>query len=770
MLLFASKLKKLADKETRVVTVLRKDAYGSLPPGSYVFIESYCEEKNCDCRRVMISVLGEDIDKILATISMGFDLEGYDEGPFLDPLNIQSKHSKDLMKLFLHVINTDPDYAARLQRHYVLFKEKIEGKPYRGKPFETPGLVERVEKPIRIRDIFKSKPVSKSISKPGRNEPCPCGSGKKYKQCCMASSKEDENKGPGKQAAQASPRKTGKKETEATGEDTVGKEDLEEARLLISYLEESLRLKRPDPVADQYIDKVIKENPLLAFPLLQLLLEDLAPDGTSREMSPTYQACMVLLGHTLTEIRFSVERNRQWAIDAARLIQEEIADRAFKVEVDVRVQSDLVQALHDAKLEVHPGIKAKSEEIAEYYGRFTMHKGAPDLDSLFDAIVAEGPDNSFSMLEHLTAELDLLPLEGHLGTAVQMAGARNPLIRELAALMLLHENHEVRVPLPAFFMELVDPKNFSPVTLRRMIGIRNWVLPAERPPLDALIKKVRAAQVECAPMPPVQRVKIHASPFDGSGVQGIWNIVGKKGGHRFLSVLLKQTWGIRDVTGIDQLARKEVEAILHDLDRSTMVETIEQSYMDRALSHFIHLGQQQGKVPRAGLVYVAEAMGSEYWTPRELVMGEEIAALEESVNPRYLTPENISKVLKASRSWPERERFASSWFEDDSRVDTILQSIPGLSTRSVSKKLGQATKLILDEIIEDKYNIWAERLLWMALWAKACRNPSPLPWEDFFIVAREFSRGTPLNEIPLLVAAAERSVYSGLQRMKVLPK
>jgi preprotein translocase subunit SecA len=28
------------------------------------------------------------------------------------------------------------------------------------------------------------EPIQKSESPPGRNDPCPCGSGKKYKQCC----------------------------------------------------------------------------------------------------------------------------------------------------------------------------------------------------------------------------------------------------------------------------------------------------------------------------------------------------------------------------------------------------------------------------------------------------------------------------------------------------------------------------------------------------------------------------------------------------------
>ncbi|MCG8482885.1 MAG: SEC-C domain-containing protein, partial [Clostridia bacterium] len=36
-------------------------------------------------------------------------------------------------------------------------------------------------------EITKAQRRSKTIvkeKKPGRNEPCPCGSGKKYKKCC----------------------------------------------------------------------------------------------------------------------------------------------------------------------------------------------------------------------------------------------------------------------------------------------------------------------------------------------------------------------------------------------------------------------------------------------------------------------------------------------------------------------------------------------------------------------------------------------------------
>lgn len=35
------------------------------------------------------------------------------------------------------------------------------------------------------RKYYKQVPHQKSKSKTGRNDPCPCGSGKKFKKCCL---------------------------------------------------------------------------------------------------------------------------------------------------------------------------------------------------------------------------------------------------------------------------------------------------------------------------------------------------------------------------------------------------------------------------------------------------------------------------------------------------------------------------------------------------------------------------------------------------------
>jgi preprotein translocase subunit SecA len=40
------------------------------------------------------------------------------------------------------------------------------------------------EAPEESRKGGKKKPVKRKVAKVGRNDPCPCGSGKKYKKCC----------------------------------------------------------------------------------------------------------------------------------------------------------------------------------------------------------------------------------------------------------------------------------------------------------------------------------------------------------------------------------------------------------------------------------------------------------------------------------------------------------------------------------------------------------------------------------------------------------
>src|SRR6266704_4858692 len=98
---FVTRFPELGARETRALRVTgRKE----LPDGEYGFLELFCDEPGCDCRRVMIAVLRADTDlnKIWASINYGWEsVEFYKQwggswvtaanskGPFLDPMNPQ---------------------------------------------------------------------------------------------------------------------------------------------------------------------------------------------------------------------------------------------------------------------------------------------------------------------------------------------------------------------------------------------------------------------------------------------------------------------------------------------------------------------------------------------------------------------------------------------------------------------------------------------------------------------------------------------------------
>jgi hypothetical protein len=108
-----------ATAEVRVISLLR---HPSLPDDEYALVESYCDDPACHCRRVLLSVVGRRAMTALASIGYGFDHAGEWAGPFLDPLNPQSRHAEALLELVRQLVLTDAAYMARLEAHYYQVK------------------------------------------------------------------------------------------------------------------------------------------------------------------------------------------------------------------------------------------------------------------------------------------------------------------------------------------------------------------------------------------------------------------------------------------------------------------------------------------------------------------------------------------------------------------------------------------------------------------------------------------------------------------------
>jgi len=125
MVMFHDLFPEVAKRETRVAMI---PPGNPVPPDTYAFVDFYCVDPGCHCRRVMINVLVEGTGRHLATINHAFDASNADDvlgQTFLDPLNTQTRWSDPLLRLFLELLQ-DPDYSARLMRHYRLVKDAVD--------------------------------------------------------------------------------------------------------------------------------------------------------------------------------------------------------------------------------------------------------------------------------------------------------------------------------------------------------------------------------------------------------------------------------------------------------------------------------------------------------------------------------------------------------------------------------------------------------------------------------------------------------------------
>ena len=123
------------------VRTLHIQGAGDVPDGDYDLIECFCNEIDCDCRRVMISVLACNTNKIVAYISYGWESVDFYlkwaynladaiecKGPYLDPLNQQSPYAPFFLSLFEGYVLQDKTYVERLKKHYALFKAALKRK------------------------------------------------------------------------------------------------------------------------------------------------------------------------------------------------------------------------------------------------------------------------------------------------------------------------------------------------------------------------------------------------------------------------------------------------------------------------------------------------------------------------------------------------------------------------------------------------------------------------------------------------------------------
>jgi hypothetical protein len=149
--------------ETNFEVITGRNIHESLNGKRFAIVEYFCDNHHCDCCGTKVSIVEVNENNVLIGKSIaGIDYDWSDEPHILklDGEVEQSIFAKDCLEVYKRLVR-EPGYAERLSLRNKLFKA------------------------LRELNYLKSSKKILPINKLGRNENCFCGSGKKYKRCCM---------------------------------------------------------------------------------------------------------------------------------------------------------------------------------------------------------------------------------------------------------------------------------------------------------------------------------------------------------------------------------------------------------------------------------------------------------------------------------------------------------------------------------------------------------------------------------------------------------
>lgn len=460
-----------------------------------------------------------------------------------------------------------------------------------------------------------------------------------------------------------------------------------------------------------------------------------------------------LLTRQLEMIRFRLERGWDWAARMLDAFQDRLVELGRRGDVPANDMMRVTALLTEAKVPIRPGL---GEALLAPGGGLDadLTPESMGIDTLrgLMAELADGIDGPYEMVAGLAQVTGVMPGGVRAVLAHEMALAPHPVLRDTVPLLLLDGAEEVRRAAAAALEQVALPDTLSPVALRRMIAVRNWLPETERAAVDRAIRRARLKGVDCAPWPAAPDLTMVASMIDGSGAQGILMVspTGKTG--MLCAALFKQGFGIRDIWVDPAAPRRRFKEALAAIQRETPGSEIDRRYLDLCVQHAIAIGLRHDRPPEPALLDVAERIGASDWRDRALDVASEIAALLADLPPAERSATAVAESLRRSGEWPGRERIAESWFEDDAAFRALV--LPA------AKGDADATlRRVLDGRMALTRGVWAERFLLLALWARSARDLAYRARQrEFLFLADALAGERPLDEIPLMVAIARQSI------------
>lgn len=520
----------------------------------------------------------------------------------------------------------------------------------------------------------------------------------------------------------------------------------------------------------------LRTEPDWLFMVIEKLLSYYDPNERAQG-SKFYFAYLVILRESLYRLGVDLARGFNYADWLNNKLQRHLVDNVLVPEVGQLLQQDLIDALARSRLPITDAFKEAQFNLADYYGRFQKDRNLPDLGRYLEDLNEDGLTSIFDIFEHFVSHLRLMLPEERFFFIEEMARTQHVGVQELVGLFNLHPDPKIRAALRQQMSHFVGPNWVSPITLRRMILIRNWLPEKERPALDRLIKLNRMARVDCESTNKAELRAIFASSVDGAGSCAFWLFSQQDDQFFHSHIMLKQREGVQESWFITLPDAQTMEQEIQSLRETPEFGQVDQSYLSDIIGHFLALGHHGDHVPHASALQVVERVGDLDWQPQELTLNtlKEFCDRYDAL-PSKPIPDELLPVLHAlpqadqgihydgeKPSGIYQYRGLETWFDESQELEDFLRQRFGEPIHWMYRVFEVAGD-IADHVLEKNRDLWRERFMLNAFFFLFSEKlESPL-WRMYAQDARAIAAGCPLSQIPVLQNVAIRSLQAAFDR------
>lgn len=488
-----------------------------------------------------------------------------------------------------------------------------------------------------------------------------------------------------------------------------------------------------------------------AIELLDLALEETAKEKADKSLVDSFG---FLFGQALEALRFDIESGYKSALDVAEIVRRRLVTACQSEGADCSTLLFLVQCIGAAKLDLGEELRDMVEHLLEEVGE--AHAGdfdssdPADLFGFVADLVKQADGDPFAIHSFLTESAEGAPDEHRAVMAAALLFSGEAAAVEASIGWLLDPAESVRRALANALAEAARKGKVTPIMLRRMITVRNWIPMDSRPALDDAIATARRKGVSPSSWDDIEIRQLVSTGIDGSGAIGVLAHCRSKRKNILGSLVLKHGFGVRDAWAREGMTSKEIDQSFFEAGLMDQF-TISLDFIRCAVGHFLAHGHQTGSMPPFGLVQFLEAIGASSVQPELMSAPLLLDAIQDG---RTIMANAFEKLLADGSDVVDDYLFLDSWFDVGDEVDAVLTRNHG------ARKKREA--LIMEKVIEPRREWWTQEAAWAAY--ILYQSGSDERWQEFYAAALAMAQKRPLNEISLMKRVAEQTVMASESR------